>query len=103
MECDFCKNRFMLHANTFEDENYLHFFCSVCGLPNAVDTFYCPEVLEKMQQTTINYFYSELEKALDKSINEINKNGLVKITMNIPKYESEKNYFHLLMSMKPLK
>ena len=31
MECDFCKNRFMLHADTFQDESYLHFFCQYVG------------------------------------------------------------------------
>ena len=80
MECDFCKNRFMLHTDTFQDESYLHFFCPVCGLPNETDTFYCTEVLEKMEQVALNYMYSELERTLGKSIKKFNKNGFVKMS-----------------------
>lgn len=42
----FCKNRFMLHADTFQDESYLHFFCPLCGISNSTNTFYCTEVLQ---------------------------------------------------------
>lgn len=35
MECDFCKNRFMLHKDVYGDEKNLYFFCPICGLPNA--------------------------------------------------------------------
>lgn len=93
MECDFCKNRFMLHIDTFQDESYLHFFCPVCGLPNRTNTFYCNEVLEKMEQVALNYMYSELGKTLGKSIKNFNKNGLVKMSMNIPKKVSEKELY----------
>lgn len=93
MECDFCKNRFMLHTDTFQDESYLHFFCPVCGLPNGTDTFYCTEVLEKMEQVAMNYMYAELERTLGKSIKKFNKNGFVKMTMDIPKSEPEKELY----------
>ena len=27
MECDFCKNRFMISSEVYKNESYLHFFC----------------------------------------------------------------------------
>ncbi len=43
MECDYCKNRFMLHQSIYADEANLHFFCPVCGLPNSINTFIVPK------------------------------------------------------------
>lgn len=93
MECDFCKNRFMLPSDSFQDEEYLHFFCPICGLPNKTNTFYCPEVLEKFEQTARNYMYREIEKTLGKTIKNLNKNGFIKMSMNIPKQETEKELY----------
>ena len=47
MECDFCKTRFMITGDDYENKDMPFFFCPVCGLPNNLSTFYCPEVLEK--------------------------------------------------------
>ena len=33
MECDYCKNRFMLHHQVYESEDNINFFCPICGLP----------------------------------------------------------------------
>lgn len=93
MECDFCKNRFMLPSDTFKDDDYLHFFCPICGLPNKTNTFYCPEVLEKMEQIALNYMYSEIDRQLGKTIKQFNKNGLVKLSMKVPKKEPEKELY----------
>lgn len=30
MECDFCKNRFMLHRDVYESEENISFFCPIC-------------------------------------------------------------------------
>ena len=57
MECDFCKNRFMLHKDVYESEDNINFFCPICGLPNKTNTFFCPEVLEKAQQKALNYCF----------------------------------------------
>lgn len=93
MECDFCKARFMLHKDTFQDESFLHFFCPVCGLPNGTDTFYCPEVLEKAEQMALNYMYEEISRTLGQSIKKINQSGFLKMTMDIPKKEPEKELY----------
>lgn len=93
MECDFCRNRFMLHADTFHDESYLHFFCPICGFPNETNTFYCTEVLEKVEQIALNYMHSEMERTIGKSIKKINKNGFFKMSINIPKAEPEKELY----------
>ena len=61
MECDFCKNRFMLHQDVYESEDNINFFCPICGLPNKINTFFVPEVLEKAQQMAMNYMLEELE------------------------------------------
>lgn len=41
LECDFCKNRFMLHQDVYESDDNINFFCPICGLPNKINTFFC--------------------------------------------------------------
>ena len=73
MECDYCKNRFMLHYQVYESEDNINFFCPICGLPNRTNTFFVPEVLEKAQQIALNYMYDEINRTLGKSLKQINK------------------------------
>ena len=80
-------------AERFQDESFLHFFCPVCGLPNGTDTFYCPEVLEKAEQMALNYMYEEISRTLGQSIKKINQSGFLKMTMDIPKQEPEKELY----------
>ena len=82
MECDFCKGRFMIHKDTYENDENIHFFCPICGLPNRVDTFFCPEVLERAQQEAANYAMELLDKELSRSIRQINKSGFLKMSVN---------------------
>lgn len=93
MECDYCKNRFMLHHQIYESEDNINFFCPICGLPNRTNTFFVPEVLEKAQQIALNYMYDEINRTLGKSLKQINKNGLVKMTMKMPKRKIEKELY----------
>ena len=88
MECDYCKGRFMLSKKTFDDDNNLDFFCPICGLPNKMDTFYCPEVLEIARQVATNYAMDEIYKQFSKTFKGFNKNGLVKMSMKKPKHVS---------------
>lgn len=88
MECDYCKNRFMLHKEVYESEENINFFCPICGLPNRINTFFVPEVLEKAQQIAMNYMPDEIDRTLGKSIKQINKNGFIKMSMEKPKKES---------------
>ena len=93
MECDFCKNRFMLHQDVYESEDNINFFCPICGLPNKINTFFVPEVLEKAQQMAMNYMLEELERTLGKSIKQINKSGFIKMSMTSPKKKVEKELY----------
>lgn len=93
MECDFCKNRFMLKKEVYENEDNISFFCPVCGLPNYTNTFFCPEVLEKAQQKAVNYMYDELDRTLGKTIRNINKSGYIKMTMKKPPRENERELY----------
>lgn len=93
MECDYCKNRFMLHRDVYESEDNINFFCPICGLPNSINTFFVPEVLEKAQQMALNYMLEELDKTLGKSIKQINKSGFIKMSMKKPKKEVEKELY----------
>lgn len=93
MECDFCKNRFMLHQDVYESEDNINFFCPICGLPNKINTFIVPEVLEKAQQMAMNYMFEELERTLGKSIKQNNKSGFIKMSMKSPKKEVEKELY----------
>ena len=100
MECDFCKNRFMLHESVFQNEAYLHFFCPICGLPNTTGSFYTEEVHEAVERMALNYMYREIEKQLGSTIREINRSGFIKMNMNIPKSEPEKELFAPLKEYK---
>ncbi len=93
MECDYCKNRFMLHKEVYESEENINFFCPICGLPNRINTFFVPEVLEKAQQIAMNYMPDEIDRTLGKSIKQINKNGFIKMSMEKPKKESIKELY----------
>lgn len=93
MECDYCKNRFMLHHQIYESEDNINFFCPICGLPNRTNTFFVPEVLEKAQLIALNYMYDEIDRTLGKSLKQFNKNGLVKMTMKTPKRKIEKELY----------
>lgn len=93
MECDYCKNRFMLHNNVYKSEENINFFCPICGLPNRTDTFFVPEVLEKAQQMALNYMWDEIDRTLGKSIKQFNKNGFIKMSMKMPQKEKEKELY----------
>lgn len=93
MECDYCKNRFMLYYQVYESEDNINFFCPICGLPNRTNTFFVPEVLEKARQVALNYMSDEINRTLGKSLKQFNKNGLVKMTMKMPKREIEKELY----------
>lgn len=64
MECEFCKNRFMLHQDVYESEDNINFFCSICGLPNKINTFFVPEVLDKAQQMAMNYMLEDIDDTI---------------------------------------
>ena len=81
MECDYCKTRFMLHKDVYENEDNLFFFCPICGIPNKTNTFFVPEVLEKAQQMAANYMIDELDKMLSKSMKQINRSGFIKMSV----------------------
>lgn len=93
MECDFCKNRFMLHQEVYESEDNINFYCPICGLPNKINTFFVPEVLQKAQQMAMNYMLDELNRTLGKSIKQINKGGFIEMSMKSQKKEPDKELY----------
>lgn len=94
MECDYCKNRFMLHKDVFQNDNYLHFFCPICGLPNDVNTFYCPEVLEKAQQIAANQVLNKIDKMLSSTFRKTNsRKNLISLSVKVPKTEKPRDIY----------
>ena len=93
MECDYCENRFMLHESVYSSEKTLHFFCPICGLPNSINTFFCPEVLEAAQRKAINKIYDELQRELGPISKQINKSGFVKMRIKQNAKEPDKELF----------
>lgn len=93
MECDYCKTRFMLHKEVFEDEQNLNFFCPICGIPNSINKFLVPEVIEKAKQIMENYVLDELEKDLSRSIRKINKSGVLKMSVKKTKRIRERELY----------
>lgn len=94
LECDYCKTRFMLGREVYEDEKYIDFFCPICGLANSINTFFVPEVLEEAQQIATNIALDELNRALNNSCKQINKNGLIKMSVKTPKKEHVRELYH---------
>lgn len=92
MECDYCKSRFMLHENVFKNEDYLHFFCPICGLPNNIQSFYCPEVLDKAEQMIGNYMTDYMNQ-LFSDFNKSNNNDFFSMSIEIPQKEHEKELY----------
>ena len=82
-----------LTQDTYENEDHLHFFCPICGLPNDTNTFFCTEVLEKMQQVAANYALAQIDAMLDKSFKGLNKSKFIKVTTKKTKPEPEKELY----------
>ena len=93
MECDFCKNRFMLYKEVYESEENLHFFCPICGLPNATNMFFCSEVLEKAQQIAANYALEQINAIFDKSFKGLNKSKYITVKTNKVKPKPERELY----------
>ena len=93
MECDYCKNRFMIPVDIYEADDNIDFFCPLCGLPNRINTFFVPEVLELAQQKAMNYAMDELERSLSKSFKQINKSGFIKMSMKKSHREPERELY----------
>ena len=93
LECDFCKTRFMIAGEDYENKDMPFFFCPVCGLPNDLGTFYCPEILEKAQQLAAEWAMKEIDRAFGKTIRDINRSGIVKMSMQMPKREPDKELY----------
>ena len=92
LECDFCKNRFMLHEKDYSNDSNLHFFCPICGLPNDINTFFCPEVLEVAEQMAADYIMKELEHAFKPLGKTHRKNG-IHFSIKTPKREPIKELY----------
>lgn len=93
MECDYCKNRFMLHQDVFLDISNLHFFCPICGLPNDINTFYCPEVLEAAYRKAQNFMNEIIQRQLASTIKNFNKNGFISLSLDTPQRVPEKDLY----------
>ncbi len=93
MECDYCKMRFMLYKDVYEDTSNLYFYCPICGIPNSINTFFVPEVIEKAEQKVVNYALDELEKALSNSMKQINKGGILKMSIKETKRIKERELY----------
>ena len=93
LECDYCKGRFMLHESVYSDDSNFHFFCPLCGLPNDINTFFCPEVLELAQQKVINYMNDEIKRQLLPSVKKFNRKGLIKMSLKMPDRQPEKELY----------
>ena len=93
MECDYCKNRFLLHHTIFEDDTFIHFFCPVCGMPGETSSVFCEEVIEAAEQIAMNYAMDEIQRQLGPTIRDINRSGFLKMEMKIPKREPVKELY----------
>ena len=93
LECDFCKDRFMLSKDTFESDENISFYCPICGLPNRINTFYTTDVLERARQQAQNYMIDEINKRFSGLSKKINRSGVIKLKMNNPKHIQESELY----------
>lgn len=92
LECDFCKTRFMVTGDDFQNKDILHLFCPICGLPNDLVQFYCPEVIEKAEQMALEWAMDEIQRQLGSPIRNFNKGGF-KIDIQTPPKEPPKELY----------
>ena len=93
LECDFCRTRFMITGDDFESIDMPYFFCPICGLPNDLNTFYCPEVIDLAEQMAFEHAMKLIDNTLGKTIKDINKSGFIKMKLKTPKKEPKKELF----------
>ena len=96
LECDFCRTRFMITADDFKHRDMPHLFCPICGMPNDINKFYCPEVLEKGKQMVTEWARAEIQKQLGGAIRNMNRSGFLKMDLKIPNREPEKELYRPL-------
>ncbi|WP_146767241.1 hypothetical protein [Paenibacillus sp. YN15] len=85
LECDYCKNRFMITGEEFKNGDFVHMFCPICGLPNRMNTFFTPEVIEKSRELAKQWAFDYLQKTLGPSIKSLNKSKFLKMDLKMPK------------------
>ena len=73
MECDYCKERFMLSKETFEGEDNLDFFCPICGLPNIIYNQIKLQSVNYYKYRAIFCIYVEIDK----------KHAIIKMVSNL--------------------
>lgn len=79
----------MLEKNELENIDMPFIFCPICGLPNGINTFYCPETIEKAHQVATDWAMKEIQRQLGGTIKSINKSGFIKMDLKMPKKETE--------------
>jgi hypothetical protein len=93
LECDYCRNRFMISGEEFQNGDFMYMFCPICGLPNQLNTFYTTEVIEKSREIAKQWAYDYLQKSLGASMKAINRGGFGKMKMQVPKANPNKELF----------
>lgn len=91
--CDFCKTRFMITGDDFENKDMPFFFCPICGLPNDVINFYSPEVIQKAEQMAMEWAMKEINRTLGVTCKDISKSSFLKMDLKMPKKEPEKELY----------
>ncbi|MBT2700438.1 hypothetical protein J7E79_24175 [Bacillus sp. ISL-40] len=110
LECDYCRNRFMIPGEEFKNGDFVHMFCPICGLPNRLNTFYTPEVIAKSKEIAKQWAFDYIQKSLGASMKSINRSGFVKMDMQVPKanpdielYEPSNSYVAVFVKCCELK
>jgi len=85
LECDYCMNRFMLTGEDFQNGDFVHLFCPICGLPNRLNTFYTSEVVEKSREIAQQWAINFIKKSLGQSIKKVNRSGFIKMDLKVPR------------------
>lgn len=93
LECDYCRNRFMISGEEFQNGDFMHMFCPICGLPNQLNTFYTTEVIEKSREIAKQWAFDYIQKSLGSSMKAINRGGFAKMKMQVPKANPDKELF----------
>lgn len=92
-QCPYCKEQFKLRNDEFMNSERNHIYCPICGLTNAISTFYTKDVYEKVEEIAEKAIYEMLNEAFGgMKSNEYFKVDFDEFSCDQNKILSDKNY-----------
>lgn len=85
LQCPYCREKFKIRNDEFQEQNYSNICCPICGLTNSVSKFYTKDVYDKAMEIAENEVY----KMINDAFSGFKSTKYLKITTNA--FKSDKN------------